>query len=293
VVPPFGKTMRDMFVPAMFLTGNGFSTCRFDYVDHVGASDGEILDFTLSSALEDLEAVIGAVRRRAGRASVGLLSFSLGSRVAFRALRRRRDVACVVSLVGVVNVRETLRRILGRDLVGDQLRDGFVAGDYDVLDYLVNGGRFFGDAVRAGWHSLDSTREDLAACAAPVVHISADDDAWVDMGEIEGVAATRGAPHGDVLVVRGASHRLEANPSATRVMLATAVRSFSEHLRGERASAEEVRIPAFRALVERNRLERRLEQDGYRRSGSDRVTAERSGRPAANAARAAGHAEGE
>jgi hypothetical protein len=131
------------------------------------------------------------------------------------------------------------------------------------MGYVVGRG-FIDDAVRARWHSLEATREDVERCAAPIVNMCAERDEWVDRGDVEAVMGADPVRR-RLLMVRGASHRLDTNPTATRAMLVTAVQSFKEILRGKTVAPEEVRIPSFRSLIERNRLERQLERSDYGR----------------------------
>ena len=61
VAPGFARRMRHMAPVALYLASAGFKVYRCDYLDHVGLSDGEIYDFTMTTMYES------ACRRQCGR----------------------------------------------------------------------------------------------------------------------------------------------------------------------------------------------------------------------------------
>ena len=189
VLPSYALSMRHFGPASMFLTRNGFRSLRFDYTNHVGASDGDVYDFKLSSAAADVRTVLAALREWGVPGPVGVLSVSMGARIAFRALRGRSDVAAMVSLVGVVNLRDTMQSVVGEDVVAECLR-GDVPRDREVLGYHISG-RFASDAVDHDLHSLESTKRDVAQCQFPITHVYAEDDAWTRLDEVESVFGPR------------------------------------------------------------------------------------------------------
>jgi pimeloyl-ACP methyl ester carboxylesterase len=267
VVPPYAKTMREVMVTALYLTYNGFRVWRFDFANHVGASDGNVFNFTLSSAVVDVRAVIAAARDAYGNTPVGVVSSSLGSRAAFRALKGYEDLGVLVSLVGVVNVRHTLVKIMGEDLVGDLLKNQLAPGSRDVLGYEVST-RFINDVVEGDFHSLESTKLDLSACPFAAANISAGSDAWTLPGEVEEVFLSRGGGAArELYTLPGASHKLENNPSAARDALRQTVRVLKQRLTGDSVQPDDVSSPSFPDIVAKNRRERAWERSGYPLSG--------------------------
>lgn len=260
VVPPYSKTMRELLVTSMYMSYNGFRACRFDFSNHVGISEGRIFDFTLSSAIEDLRAVIESVRSWYPEARMGVISSSLGSRVALRALRDRSDVRALVSLVGVVNLRATLSRILGRDFIGDYVGGQPLPDSREVLGYEI-GRRFLVDLVERDAFSLESAKEDLRACPFPVVEILAEADTWTEVHDVEEVfrSSSSSAPR-QAYVLPHTSHKLENNPSAARLALSLAVVILKRELLGESLECDDVISPSFPEIVRRNRVERGIER---------------------------------
>jgi Acyl transferase len=263
IVPPYAKTMREVLVTALYLTCNGFRTWRFDLSNHLGSSDGQMFDFTLSSAIEDINAIITAARNLYGKIPLGIVSSSLGSRVALRALKERNDIDALLSLVGVVNVKHTLFSILGEDLVQDRLMNCLVPGSREVLGYWIST-NFIDDVVDEGLYSLQSTSQDVSGCRFPITNISAELDAWTLLGEAEQVfSAKASGPLREMYVLPAVSHKLENNPTAARNALRRTVRALKQHLVNEEVQDEDVRCPTFIDIVEKNRQERDWEKSGY------------------------------
>jgi alpha/beta superfamily hydrolase len=266
VVPPYAKTMRNLVPVALYLTANGFQSWRFDYTNHLGASEGDIADFTISSTIDDVKAMTKAVRDRCGKVPLGVICSSLGARVAFRALRESADVTVLISLVGVVNLHATLVSIMGCDLVSDLLARRPIPPSQEVLGYRVRDG-FIRDLVQQNLFSLESAREDLARCPFPIIHIAAENDAWTDLKDVEyAFGAKRESVQHDLYLLPEASHKLENNPTASRDALCQAVKLLAWHLTHRSIETADVRCPSFTQIVAQNREERATEER------SDRMT---------------------
>lgn len=66
MAPGFGQRMRSSGVLALMLVYNGATVYRFDALDHVGISDGEIVDYSVTELMQALTAVVDNVRKREG-----------------------------------------------------------------------------------------------------------------------------------------------------------------------------------------------------------------------------------
>lgn len=263
VVPPFAKTMRDVMTTALFLTHNGFTSWRFDFSNHIGASDGNIYDFTLSSAVEDVRAVMAAARIRHEKSPLAVISSSLGSRVVFRALRDREDIRAFVSLVGVVDLRHTLTRVMEEDLVGERLGGRDIPKSREVLGYRVSTS-FILDIMQEELYSLASTKQDVATCPFPIAQISAELDDWTQLDEVKEIFGAADDTQRELYLLSGASHKLENNPTAARDALCQAVKILKRHLLGEEIQPGDVRCPSFTEIVKKSREERADERRLYR-----------------------------
>ena len=159
VAPSYALSMRHFGPLSLFLTLNGFRSLRFDYTDHVGASDGDVYDYKLSTAADDLRAVMGSLAGWGVTGPVGVISVSMGARIAFRALQGRSDIATLVSLVGVVNLQDTLNCVIGEDVVAEGL-SGHEPHAREVLGYHV-GGQIVMDAIE---HDLTHSSRRNSMC---------------------------------------------------------------------------------------------------------------------------------
>lgn len=259
IVPPFAKTMRELLVTSLYLVRNGFRTWRFDFSNHVGVSEGDILNFTLSSAIEDVRAILDMARQQFADSAIGIVSSSLGSRIALRALKGRTDVSGLVSLVGVVNLQHTLCAILGEDLIHDLLSGELISGTREVLGYDIST-NFIHDAVINNLHSLESTKVDILNCGFPITNISAEHDAWTLLAEARNIfLGPETEDLRELFILAGASHKLENNPSAARDALRQAVKTLKNCV-GDDSSQTDIVCPGFLDIVEKNRREREWEE---------------------------------
>jgi pimeloyl-ACP methyl ester carboxylesterase len=258
VAPSYALSMRHFGPLSLFLTLNGFRVLRFDYTNHVGASDGDVYDYKLSTAADDLRSVLGALGDWGLQGPFGVISVSMGARIAFRALRDNPDVAALVSLVGVVNLQDTLNCVVGEDVVAEGL-GGTVPADREVLGYQMSG-RFVMDAIECNLHSLESTKDDVAQCRFPITHVFAEEDAWTNLEEVETVFGEYldTAPR-QVFILPEASHKLEYNPVAARTAFSVATSVVARELTGAQLAVEEVVSPSFNDVVEKHRKEKSLD----------------------------------
>lgn len=258
IAPSYALSMRHFGPLSLFLTLNGFRALRFDYTNHVGASDGEVYDYKLSTAADDLRAVLGTLDDWGVRGPVGVISVSMGARIAFRALQNQPGIAALVSLVGVVNLQDTLNCVVGEDVVAEGL-SGRVPHPREVLGYHI-GGQIVMDAIEHNLHSLESTKHDVAQCRFPITHVFAEDDAWTNLEEAETVfgESSETAPR-EMFILPEASHKLEYNPVAARTAFSVATAAVARELTGADMAVDEVISPSFNDVVEKNRQEKSLD----------------------------------
>lgn len=259
VAPSYALSMRHFGPLSLFLTLNGFRSLRFDYTNHVGISAGEVYDYKLSTAADDLSSVLDSLGDWGMQGPVAVISVSMGARIAFRALRDRPQIASLVSLVGVVNLQDTLYSVVGEDVVAEGL-SGSIPHAREVLGYHV-GGQIVMDAIEHNLHSLESTKADVAQCNFPITHVFAEDDAWTRLheaeqvfGEDSGAAAPR-----QMYILPEASHKLEYNPVAARTAFSLAVAAVARELTGAEMRVKDVTSPSFNDVVEKNRQEKSLD----------------------------------
>jgi len=196
IVPPFGKTAKDLFVFAYYLWNAGWNVFRFDARNHVGFSDGEIADFTLSSLLLDLKEVSTVLAGRGFDRPV-LLGISLSVPVLLKFAASDPAVSGLISVVGAVDVAFAIEQASG-DVVA-QYREAWPhRKPYQaMLGYNVRAEEFVLDMDRAGFAPLNALVRDAGAAPCPVHMIMADEDAWVEPDSM--IRVHMAAPRGSVL----------------------------------------------------------------------------------------------
>ena len=257
VVPAFGQRLNDYLFVAMSLTRLGLTVVRYDATNHVGVSDGTTRGFTLSGALTDAEMVIGHAQRRLGDGRVGLVSASLGARVAIRAAARN-PIATVATVGQVVDVRSTVAAALGRDLFAEYLEHGSMPDDEtrEVLGHTVSA-RFVRDALGVGWEGMESVRDDLRSVDAYVLNVHGDRDPWVRTGDVLYAMGTYDKAR--VLVLRDVVHEL--NFVSAKTVLAHIAAFKGTQLLGLHLGPKDIEPPQFTDFVARSKREQRLMKD--------------------------------
>jgi acyl transferase len=254
VASGFGKRMHHLGAIALYAAHNGFVAHRYDPVNHVGMSHGEMADFTMTDGLDSLRAAVDWASARSAGRPVGVVATSLGARVAYRLASESDRVAFVVTAVGVVHLRRTLEVVIGRDWAA--VPDAELPEHVEVEKHPIRAQRFVRDAHAAGWYPLDHTMSELARAPQPIVNFLAEEDTWVDASEVRD-AFTRGSGGPRALYTLARSkHDFGRNPAVARTFLVRATEA-AMTLAG-RGEASEVREPAFDALTEQAIFERRI-----------------------------------
>jgi len=82
---------------ARFLTNKGYLTFRFDFRG-CGNSDGKEENYSLSSQIKDLEAVIDFIKRKTRKRGVGLIAKSISCVPSFMLASEREDIVFIIAL---------------------------------------------------------------------------------------------------------------------------------------------------------------------------------------------------
>ena len=211
LAPKYGETKKNNLQMAYFLAANGCNVLRFDHSNHIGESEGQMEDFTMTGAVDDIVACLDFLESSAGVSGVVLVSNSLSARSALRAAVCDSRIKKVVSVVGVVNLQHTLREVYKEDIFGTYL-EGRHWGITDILGFDINGETFLGTAVEANLHDLKGTVEDVARLSVPLVYFFAENDTWVDIAQVRQVLGQN--PFCRLVSVAGAMHEVRENPRA-------------------------------------------------------------------------------
>jgi pimeloyl-ACP methyl ester carboxylesterase len=214
LISPFGRTVHDLFLLANFLTHNGFNVFRFDPRDHDGLSDGAMEDFTLPGLQRDTELAANAFQRAPGVPTL-VLGMSLSFPVALKYAASTRDVSAIISVVGVVDLEDTLNKVVG--FHPREYRKSPVTAPSFVEPFCCK--------IRAHnfVHTMDegryATRADveryLRELDKPLYMLAAADDEYVSIEAVESVFRLHG--HGGQLErLVGVSHEIGRSIGAAK-----------------------------------------------------------------------------
>ncbi len=254
VAPGFGQRMRSAGAMALMMVANGATVYRFDSLDHVGISDGDIHEFCITAHYEALAAVVEDVCAREERARATLVATSLAALPGVQFAAKEGRVDNLVLMLGVVNGRNTLREVLAAD---------YLDVDYATLPEQVLIDKHWVDPRPihrehkvVDWWDESATVTALSNCDMPVSNFVAVDDDWVDIADVRRVfgGVDRPTPP-EIVEVALSGHALLRNPVALKAMMTDVTRRALAF-----GDGDDVVMPSFEAMVELRGVERELER---------------------------------
>ncbi len=255
LVPGYGETKQDLVTLAYYFATNGFHVIRYDHTNHVGESDGNHFDVTLSSMMEDFQTITGfaqqtwPISRRVGVAS------SVATRVVLKAEAESPALAFLICMVGIVNLRGSITRIHQEDLFEAAGKNALPASA-NILGFNV-GRQFIHDAVANNFSTRESTERDIQRLSTPVSWIAAGQDAWVSQQDLRRIKKVLGLKLREWVVVPGALHRLQENPRMARTTYIQLITCCQNHLENH-AKSRVVYAPNQKELGRQKRKEKGL-----------------------------------
>ncbi len=254
IAPGYGDTKKEYVPLAYYLAGNGFHVLRYDHTNHVGESDGDIADATLSGMEQDLGAVLDYAGRTWPGVPRAIIATSLSGRIAFKHMARTPQADLLVLLTGVVDLQATLTAVHQEDHMVAFLRGGRL-GVMNVLGFNIDADRFLDDAIKAGYATLANTLQDAQQILAPVIFFAAEHDAWVALESVKKVQQALGDERVRLYLIPEALHRIQENPRKARAVFRRLVACCLERL----VAGDPTRTilePSRRAIGLQSRLER-------------------------------------
>jgi SAM-dependent methyltransferase/pimeloyl-ACP methyl ester carboxylesterase len=213
IAPKFGETKKTTLQLAYHLAANGLNVLRFDPTNHVGESEGRILDFVLPGTVDDIVAGLDYLESSFGVSQVTGVANSLSARCMLRVAVSDSRIRKLICVAGVVNLAATMHEIYKEDIFG-KFQTGYRWGITDFLGFDINTDIFLDTVIRSGLHDLPGTLEDAGKLKVPFVFFYAARDVWVDQHEVERVVAAN--PRGQLVLVTAAMHEVRENPQAAR-----------------------------------------------------------------------------
>ena len=252
--PGYGETKREYIMLAYYFTLNGFHVLRYDHTNHVGSSDGEHLHTTLSIMQEDLVAVLNYATSRWPTSRKGLVATSLSGRVAIKTVAHEASVDLLCLLTPIVDVRHTLQAVHQEDLISAYYQEE-QKGVTNVLGFNVELDDWLADAVASQYSDLETTSHDIQRIQAPVMIVSAEHDAWVDLGSTKAIVEELDDQLRQWTVIPRGLHRVLENPKRAKAVYRELVHCARKELLSEQRRSP-VQEPTRKAVGYQNKIER-------------------------------------
>lgn len=217
LTPGFGKRMHQHSALTQYLLANGLHVLRFDSVNHLGLSDGDIDQYSLSDGLLSLEAATALCGRVFGTRDRVLIATSLSARIALRRFCADDGFAKLVAVSGVVSVRHTLNAVFDADYTAyrpDRLPP-FVSFETNTVSIR----QIYHDGHENDWFSLERTLEEVASLDRPAEWYVGADDEWIDPTSLRACAEANPRGCFRLKVLPNCRHDIGRNAAASRQMM--------------------------------------------------------------------------
>ncbi|MFO0705565.1 MAG: PAS domain S-box protein [Nitrospira sp.] len=166
--PGFGRTQTDYVALSAYLALNRIRVLRYDHSNHVGQSDGDVLQTTMRSMQADLQTVLEFAHLTWPTASIAVLAEDVSARVALKAATQVPAIRLLLLTDPVLDVQSALLAEHHHDLLADY-QHGLRRGSGNVWGLNVNLDQFLSDLLAGQYASLATSVADWAALSAPVV----------------------------------------------------------------------------------------------------------------------------
>ncbi|WP_318486229.1 fatty acid reductase transferase subunit LuxD [Photobacterium leiognathi] len=203
----FARRMDHFAGLAEYLANNGFHVIRYDSLNHVGLSSGEINQFSMSIGKQSLLTVIDWLKGR-GIDQIGLIASSLSARIAYD-VAADINLSFLITAVGVVNLRSTLEKALKYDYLQMEIND--IPEDIVFEGYNLGAKVFVTDCFDNNWDSLDSTVNKTKDLNIPFIAFISNGDDWVCQKEVKHLIGNMNSEKTKVYSLIGSSHDLGEN----------------------------------------------------------------------------------
>jgi acyl transferase len=254
-----------MAVIARHLAENGFVVYRSDLRNHVGLSEGDIEQFSMTEALDGLRTVAEKVLETEKVSKLIVVPASLSFRLAIRMAAQDENVSGIIGLVGVVNTRYTLTQAFGTDFFALPRHEWPTYAEFEK--YRISSVTFGPDCVDEGWLEFDSCIDELEHVQCPVTNFCGGNDKWVRVEDIRRAFASSWSAGRVLVEMPDVEHELARNPVAVNDMLREVAR-YALEARSEDGSYDRgasIVDLSFDAMAAQTIFERRYEAEARER----------------------------
>ncbi len=171
IAPGFGMTQTDYLPLSFYLAANRLRVLRFDFTNHVGQSDGDLLQTTLRGMQTDLQAVLDFVTTTWPAAPLTLLAEDITARTALRVLAQDKPVDQLLLLNPVLDIEMALSTCF-QTSAAEHYRQGIRKGIANLWGLNINLDQFIGDAIAGEYIDIASMTKDLAKLVSQPVLVT-------------------------------------------------------------------------------------------------------------------------
>jgi len=183
IIPPFAVNAHSLFLFSYYFQANGYNVYRFDGINSVGLSSGTMENYTLGQLEKDTSQVIDSLFTDSDLPLI-ILTQSLSFPVGLRYSTYARSISKLISIVGVVDVKDTVERVSEKSL------DPYVLKDPSASKYLTVFGHdsiaqdFVNDAIENTIFNVKDSISHFMKTNVPIYMISATDDEYVNYDDV-------------------------------------------------------------------------------------------------------------
>jgi acyl transferase len=185
IIPPYGINSHELFLLSYYFTENGFNVYRFDGINNVGISSGTIKYYTLGQLENDTNMVIDTLLKHNSLPLI-ILTQSLSFPVALKYSCYYRDIAKIIAIVGVVNVKDTIERVskYKYSIKVYENREANAPKYQDMFGHRVLAQKFVDDIIKNSFTYIENTIQYFEKSSTPVYMISGQSDEYVNYNDI-------------------------------------------------------------------------------------------------------------
>lgn len=253
ISPGYAETKRDYISTSYYLANNNFTVLRYDCLDHLGESDGEIINFTLLDMEFSILAAMDYVQNEFGVKEIGIVASSLSGRTAFKIAASDKRIKYIVALTSVVDLRDTISLVYKEDLIGEY-KDGKRWGAIDMMGFELKDD-FLKESINNKYDDLNSTIEDINKIDAPICYLVAEDDAWISYDDMEEVYRHTKNRISRLVKIPGALHQIQENPKLAQQAIMKIAEVCIEYSGLVARQGTAIQQPAIHDIVVQNKIE--------------------------------------
>jgi len=171
IVPGYGRTQADYLQLACYLAANHFRVLRYDHTNHVGLSDGEVVETSLGHMQRDLQALLLFATTTWPTADITLVAEDVAARVALKSLASSSTADRLLLINPVLDITAALCSIYGRDVVADVQR-GQRKGITNLWGLNVDLDSFISDAIAGQYGDWQTALADFTAMSSTPITLT-------------------------------------------------------------------------------------------------------------------------